>query len=177
MVSKKNCKVKGFQEDNSQLLKTSKWVSKRESPLMIPKGFKVKINLKPCPILTSFLIHTQHWFEFDFFDWNPLAPTLVHFFQIQKTFGPGSKTRFGSMYTHIFQLHNSKCGKGNSKLYTHYIHKIWSPKLFQNQIVILFDKKIEEMINVYGKSKFKLNPKNLSNNYFNVMPTIAMTSK
>jgi hypothetical protein len=50
-------------------------------------------------------------------------------------------------------------------------------KLFQNQIVILFDKKFEEMINVFGKSKFKLNPKNLSKSYFNVMPTIAMTSK
>ncbi len=41
----------------------------------------------------------------------------------------------------------------------------------------LFDKKVEKMINVFGKSKFKLNPKNLSKSYFNVMPTVAMTSK
>ncbi len=71
-VSKRNCKMKGFQEDNSQLVRTFKQVSKKAPPLMIPKGFKVKINLKPYPILTSFLIHAQHWFEFNSFDFETL---------------------------------------------------------------------------------------------------------
>jgi hypothetical protein len=35
-VSKKSCKVKGFQEGNVQLVKTYIWVSKTTSPLMIP---------------------------------------------------------------------------------------------------------------------------------------------